>query len=217
MFAWLDRLLRATVDVRASPWAPLVLCQLLFGSLFGLAMGSLGPWDVNRLWYMAFAATKVPLLLLMALLLSLPCFYIMNALGGVHADFSRALRCILTAQASLTIVLASLAPFTLFWYASTNHYQAAILFNGLLFAVASVAAQLRLRTLYRPLIASNERHRLLLRLWLVVYVFVATQLAWVCRPFVGAPDTPAQFFRPESWGNAYVAIWNLLRSVVWRS
>jgi hypothetical protein len=179
-------------------------------------MGSFGSWDLNRLLYMAFAAIKVPLLLLTALLLSLPCFYIMNALAGVHEDFPRAMRGILTAQATLTIVLASLAPFTLFWYASTDNYQAAILFNGLLFAVASVAAQVRLRVLYRPLIEANARHRLLLRLWLIIYVFVATQLAWVCRPFVGAPDTPAQFFRPESWGNAYVAIWNLLRSVLLR-
>ena len=33
------------------------------------------------------------------------------------------------------------------------------------------------------------------------------------RPFVGAPDQPVQFIRPESWGNAYEVVLRL----VWRA
>ena len=75
-----------------------------------------------------------------------------------------------------------------------------------MFGVASVAAQWMLRRFYRPLIARNPRHRLLLRTWLVIYAFVGIQMAWVLRPFVGAPHAPTRFFRQEAWGNAYVEL-----------
>ena len=44
-------------------------------------------------------------------------------------------------QAGLTVILTSLAPITAFWYVSGTAYQPAILFNGVMFAVASLGAQ----------------------------------------------------------------------------
>jgi len=35
---------------------------------------------------------------------------------------------------------------------------------------------------------------------------VAIQMAWVLRPFIGSPGNPVQFFRAESWGNAFVIL-----------
>jgi hypothetical protein len=46
--------------------------------------------------------------------------------------------------------------------------------------------------------------------WLGLYVFVGIQMAWVLRPFVGAPGQPVQFFRPESWVNAYEVVLRLV-------
>ena len=48
-------------------------------------------------------------------------------------------------QAGLTVILSALAPFTAFWYVSGSGYEPAILFNGLMFAVASFSAQWMLR------------------------------------------------------------------------
>ena len=42
--------------------------------------------------------------------------------------------------------------------------------------------------------------------WIALYVFVAIQLAWVLRPFVGSPELEVSFFRAEAWSNAYVVI-----------
>jgi hypothetical protein len=67
-----------------------------------------------------------------------------------------------------------------------------------------------LRALYRPLIKRNEKHRLMLRAWLIVYAFVGIQLGWMLRPFIGSPTTPVQFFREESWDNAYMVVTNLV-------
>ena len=62
---------------------------------------------------------------------------------------------------------------------------------------------------YRPLVARNPRHRAALRAWLFLYVFVAIQLAWVLRPFIGSPRVPTQFLREDAWSNSYVVVWQL--------
>ncbi len=135
---------------------------------------------------------------------------------GLSADFPAALRALSSGQAGLTIVLASLAPFTLLHYASTDHYGVAQLFNALMFGVATLTAQVMVARWYRPLIAANPRHRILLRVWFLLYSFVGIQMAWVLRPFIGSPGSAIQFFREDGWGNAYVIfarmIWDAFRS-----
>ena len=49
----------------------------------------------------------------------------------------------------------------------------------------------------------------MLRTWIVVYAFVGIQMGWFLRPFIGDPAIPVQFFRSESWGNAYVVLFKL--------
>ena len=68
-------------------------------------------------------------------------FFVLNTLFGLRRDFAEALRALVAAQARLAIVLASLAPFTLLWYASAANYPAAIRFNALMFTVASFSGQ----------------------------------------------------------------------------
>jgi len=180
------------------PWSFLVLCGLFYGALMG-AFGGRG-------LQVAYSALKVPLLLLATLALSLPSYFVANTLLGLRADFPGALRAIVASQAALTIILAALAPLTVFWYASSAHYQAAILFNAAMFAVASLASQVVLARGYRPLIARSPKHRWLLRTWIVIYAFVGIQMGWTLRPFVGAPYQPVQFFRGGEFENAYVVV-----------
>lgn len=184
----------------------LLTCAVLGGLLYGAVMGTFAGFGGDRLWQVVFSAVKVPLLLLTTFALSLPSFFVLNSLLGLRGDFGRVLWALLQAQAGLTIILAALAPYTALWYLSFADYQAAILFNAFLFAIASVLAQALLRRAYAPLIARNRRHRLLLRAWLLIYAFVGIQMGWVLRPFVGSPEMPVQFFRAESWGNAYVVV-----------
>jgi hypothetical protein len=193
----------------------LVSMTVLFGGLYGGVMGTFGGLEGDRGWQILISASKVPLLLLATFAISLPSFFTLNTLLAVRGDFPIVVRALASSQAGLTIVLASLAPYTLFWYASFTGYQVAILFNGLMFGVATFAAQGLLRRWYRPLIARHRQHRILLIAWLVLYSFVGIQMAWVLRPFVGMPEAPVQFFRDEAWGNAYVTvaqmIWNAVR------
>ena len=188
----------------------------LCGAAYGGVMGTFGGLAGDRPWQVAYSALKVPLLLLATLLLSLPSFFVLNTLLGLRADFARALRVLVGAQAGLTIVLVALAPVTVLWYASSADYPTAILFNALMFAAASLGAQVLVRRGYRGLIARDPRHRWLLRAWIVVYAFVGVQMGWLLRPFVGAPGRPVQFFREDSWGNAYVVVARMIWGVLAR-
>jgi hypothetical protein len=183
---------------------------LVFGMFYGAMMGVFGGVCGERLWQVFYSALKVPLLLVVTFFIGLPSFFVLNTLLGLRRDFVEAARALVATQAGLAVVLASLAPFTLLWYASSADYLAALRFNGLMFAAASFTGQWLLRQYYEPLIRRNRRHRWMLWAWLATYVFVAIQLAWVLRPFVGAPNSPVQFIRPESWSNAYVVVAQLI-------
>ena len=194
--------------------AQLLAFVVAFGLLYGTVMGTFGGVLGGRALQLLYSGLKVPLLLLVTFGLSLPSFFVLNTILGVRADFAQAMRALVAAQAGLTIILASLAPFTALWYASSAHYQAAILFNGMMFAIASFGAQGLLRRWYRPLIARNPRHRTLLRAWLVIYAFVGIQMGWILRPFVGDPNSPTTFFRQGAWGNAYEQVARMVMKVV---
>jgi len=179
---------------------------VVFGMFYGAVMGSYGGIFGERFVQAIYSATKVPLLLLVTFLITLPSFFVLNTLLGLRADFGRAVQALVATQAGLTIILASLAPLTAFWYFCTADYNLAVLFNGLMFALASISAQWILRRRYRELIARNGRHRTMMRTWLVIYAFVGIQLGWILRPFIGSPEIAPQFLRSEAWGNAYVVV-----------
>ena len=137
-------LLRVDDLLRRRPWAiqPLQTrsalgllgaCVLLFGTIYGAAMGTFAGVSGQRMWQVVFSAVKVPLLLLATFAIGLPSFFVLNTLFGLRRDFSEALRTLVAAQAGLAIVLASLAPFTLVWYASSADYPGAIRFVAIPF------------------------------------------------------------------------------------
>lgn len=223
MQAWLSS---ADDILRRAPWvmhdansrralgrmiACLVLCGLFYGAVMGTfrALASQPQW----LLQIAYSAIKVPLLLTVTFIISLPSFFVVNTLVGLRSDLVQSVRALVAAQAGLAIVLASLTPLTFFWYASSAVHHEALVCNTAMFAVASFTAQWLLRGYYRPLVARNARHRWLLWCWLTVYSVVAIQMAWLMRPFLGAPGQDVVFLRPEAWDNAYVVVLRL----IWRT
>jgi hypothetical protein len=194
-----------------APVAVALCCAIGYGAVMGTFTG-LAPGKSLQIVY---SAAKVPLLLLVTLAISLPSFFVISTLLGLRNDWPQMVAALLGAQAGLSVTLISLAPLTAVWYLSCADYNLAILFNALMFAIASGASQLILRRHFRNLIAGNSRHRLMLRVWLVTYVFVGIQMGWVLRPFVGSPLQPVSFFREGAWSNSYEfvghLIWNTLR------
>lgn len=203
-------------DRGSRPSSPAVLVLLIvgFGMFYGAVMGTYGGLAADRVLQLVYSAVKVPFLIMTTFALSVPSFYVVNALLGLRGDFPRVIRALLMTQAGLTVILTSLSPMTALWYASMTAYQPAILFNGAMFAVASLGAQRILRREYEPLIRKDEKHRRMLRAWIVIYVFVGIQMAWVLRPFIGDPARPVQFFREDSWSNAYLFVLEMIWQVI---
>ena len=206
MLRRVDGLLHSTgrfaIALPRVPWRDLLLLLVAGGFLYGVAMGFFAVRALQSL----YSGLKVPLLLIVTSAVCLPNFFIVNTLLGLRDDFASAFRGVLAAQATMAVVLAALAPVTLWAYASSSDYDLAILLNGVMFLLATLVGQVVLSRHYRPLIARNPRHRLGKATWLTLYVFVAIQLAWVLRPFVGSPGLDATFFREDAWSNAYVSL-----------
>ncbi|MEM6757752.1 MAG: hypothetical protein AAF586_11345 [Planctomycetota bacterium] len=177
---------------------------------YGLCMGSYA----GRPGQMMVSAVKVPLLLGVTTALTLPPLLVVGTLLGLASKLRRLLVAIAAAQAAVGLTLAAVAPYTLLWYTTIAGYPIAILFNGAMFAVATVAGHTALRRATRPLVAEAPNVRWLVRLWVVLYAFVGVQMGWVLRPFIGNPGAPVQFFRESAWSNAYVEVWRIMRQVV---
>jgi hypothetical protein len=199
-------------QLRARQVIPLII---LCGSFYGGVMGSFAGHGSMRWQQILFSAIKVPMLLGVSFVLAVPSFFILSSLLGLRDDFRTAIRAVAAAQGGVAITLASMSPFVALWYASCADYAWAILFNGIMFAVATLIGQILLRRFYQSLIHRNPRHRNMVRTWAIVYAFIAIQMAWVLRPFVGGPGEATTFFRQGAWGNAYVMIgeliWNSMR------
>lgn len=204
IFADADALLRGegrfAVTAAGVPWKRIFTLLAVAGFVYGATMGSFGLRPLQAV----YSGLKVPLLLCGATLCCLPSFVVLNTLLGLREDLASAVRAVLAAQGAVALVLAALAPVTVVAYASSSHYPFAITANGACFLVAAVAGQVALARPYRVLIARNPRHRVTRAAWLVLYILVAIQLAWMLRPYVGAPQLPTRFLREEPWDNAYV-------------
>ncbi len=188
----------------------LALIAIACAMAYGAVMGSYGVVTGGVWVQMLYGAIKVPILLLVTFALTLPSFLVINTLMGLRNDLKQVVSALLTAQAVVAIALVSLAPLTLFWYVSFRDYNIAILFNGVMFALASAGAQRPLRERYAALVRRDKRHGTMLKLWLLTYAFVGIQMGWVLRPFIGRPGAPAQFFRDEKWDNAYVIVGRMI-------
>jgi len=206
MLATVDAVLRGTGPFASGrgrvPWRSLGLVLAASGFLYGLTLGSFSLSGRQAL----YSGLKVPLLLVATTLVCLPSYFVVNSVLGLRDDFAAAFRGVLAAQASVAVCLAALGPAVLFAYASSDSYRFALFINGLYFAIAAVAGQRSLDRHYRPLVARHRQHNVARFMWLAMYVFVAIQLAWVLRPFVGRPGLETRFFREDAWSNAYVFI-----------
>lgn len=216
MFA-ADELLRGegrfAVQGARAPWREIGLLVGACGLLHGAAIGSFGVRAEQMLW----SGLKLPLLIAVSTAVCLPNFYAVNTVLGLRDDLAASLRGVLATQATVATALLAFTPIVLFFYVSGASYHLAVLVNGLAFLAAALAGQVTLGRHYAPLVAKNPRHHLARIAWLVLYVFVTIQLAWVLRPFVGSPGMEPGFLRPHAWSNAYVALTKAFLSGWWRA
>jgi hypothetical protein len=189
------------------PIGPTLRVVLIAGLLSGAVLGGYAGRPLQMLW----SALKVPALVLLSAAVCVPAFLVVHLLLGLRDDLREVVRAVLAAMASFAVALAALAPVVAFAWATVRDYGFARAFSGLIFAMAAAAAQRAFVRHRRQLVARDPRHRHAMSAWLVLYCFVTIQLAWVLRPFIGAPGLEVRLFRESAWGNAYTEI----GAIVW--
>lgn len=190
----------------------LLFSSSIFFAIYGLIMGSFSTW-----MQAVSSAIKLPILYLMTMTICLPTLYFFNILFGSRKNFTQHLGVVIAAVASISVLLFSFAPVTLFFLISApNNYSFFLLLNV---AILGLTGFVGVKFLYdgMQLISEQEDEDLegkknrtnLLRSWLFLYAFVGSQLGWTLRPFMGAPDKPFQLFR-QLEGNFYQSVFHAL-------
>ena len=202
-------------EIRRAILRPLPLLMI-----YGGAMGSYGLINdphvsfLSGMIHMLFSSTKIPFLIGLTFFLALPAFYVFYMLAGLSEDFPKVIRSLMATNAVFALALASLTPFTLFFYLCSSDYLSAILFNTLIFGLAASTRQVVLKRQYRHLVAHNARHRFLLRLWFFLYAFIGIQNGWLLRPWIGKPGGGISFFRSDTWSVAYLELLKIIRQIL---
>jgi len=182
----------------------MLLSSLTFFALYGAVMGS-----THSVWQALSSAVKLPVLFLATLFICSPTLYIFNVLFGSNQTLRQNVALILTAVTVTAVVLLSFAPITLFFLLTTSQYQFFKLLNVGIFTAAGFMGVRFLSQGMRVVAevgGEGDRNlHLVLRLWMLLYAFVGSQLAWTMRPFFGAPSIPFELFR-QLGGNFYANI-----------
>jgi len=193
------------------------LALACYGAVLGMSRGALQALA---------SAIKLPMLYLLTLAVCLPTLYLFNLLGGGRLSPRQALALVLAAISVTALLLLPFAPVALFFLVTLDNYYFYKLFNVALLALTSGiglfmlvdGAQELNRSARQQFEASADSDTTLakqqimrpvstalLPVWLLLYSFVGTQLAWTLRPFFGNPDVSFQLFR-SGGGNFYVGV-----------
>jgi hypothetical protein len=182
--------------------------------LYGVTMGASAFMDDWRrgLLQMLTSAAKVPSLYVLSVVVSYPVLYIVIVLMGSRLRFSQTLSLILLALTLNSVLLASCAPIVLFFVFTGSNYAFIKLLHVVIFAFSGCWAMMALWQGLRTMCEKSDLYPRqairILQVWILVFGFVGTQMAWSLRPFVGSPDLNYQLFRKEQPGNLYQAVWS---------
>jgi hypothetical protein len=207
-------------------------------AIYGAIMGI---WNLNVLQMVA-SAIKLPVLFLLTLGICLPTLYLFNLVFGSTLTVRQALALVLAAITVTAVLTLAFAPISLFFLLTARDYEFFKLLNvailtltgvvGLRFLVggmrslnlltgpalpappAPLADEATGAPTRTPAIKDAEptANMSLVWMWIVLYGFVGTQLAWTLRPFFGDPGKPFEIFRPLE-GNFYVNVVNTIASL----
>jgi hypothetical protein len=186
----------------------MLVSSIAFLALYGAVMGS-----THSLWQALSSAVKLPILFLATLVVSSPTLYFFNVLFGSNQSLTQNVVLILTAITVTAVLLLSFSPIVFFFLLTTSQYQFFKLLNVAVFTVAGGMGVAFLSQGMRVVSVARGRNAdggarartWVLRLWVLIYCFVGSQMAWTLRPFIGAPSMDFKLFR-QLGGNFYANV-----------
>ena len=183
-------------------------------ALFGAAVGS---WrdPVQGI----YTAIKFPLIVLLTTVGNGLLNGMLAPLLGTNISFRQSLVAVFMSFTIAAAVLGACSPIIYFilWNApafSAENQNASFTIHSFIFVafvavmtVAGVAGNLRLFQLLKQINGSDSAARRTMLGWLAGNLLLGSQLAWILRPFVGAPHLPVEFLRAAAFeGNFFEAL-----------
>ena len=191
-------------DGLAEKMRAMLISSVAFFALYGAVMGS-----SHSLWQALSSAVKLPVLFLATLIVCAPTLYFFNLIFGSNQSLGQNVALMLSAITVTAVLLLSFAPVVLFFLLTTSHYQFFKLLNVGVFTISGVIGVIFLSQGMRIVSYGGKEgaqaRRNVVRLWILLYAFVGSQMAWTLRPFIGAPGLPFELFR-QLGGNFYANI-----------
>jgi len=202
-----DLLHRPAEKLERANWAELAVVTAVAAVPYGYTIGY---WTSPTL--ALYTAIKFPAVLLLTFALTFPFGWVAARLLGLPVSLREAARLTTAPLAVAALLLASMAPPALLFTTaieppsqgarSTHH--ALYLFHT---ASVALAALFGTRELWRGLRARSETGASTVQIyvvWVGVYAFVAGEIGWILRPFVGSVFKPVEFLRRDAFdGNVY--------------
>jgi len=166
----------------------MVSSTMIHLALYGMVMGL-----SNSFLQALVSALKLPALFLATLVICLPTLYFFDLLYGSQLTFKQTAALMMSAisvTAALTLAFTSITLFL--WMTVGNQYTILILINIGVLAISSWWGLVFLRQGMKQVQGGVPRvpERRILTIWLLIYAFVGTQMAWSLRPFFGVPGEP---------------------------
>jgi hypothetical protein len=190
----------------------MLISSASFLILYGAVMGS-----SHSLWQTISSGLKLPVLFLATLFVCVPSLYFFSLLFGSRQSLRQNLTLILTAVTVTSVLLLSLAPITLFFLLTTSQYQFFKLLNVAIFAISGLMGVVFLyqgmKVVSGDSLDGSSTRKSVIIIWMFVYAFVGSQMAWTIRPFIGDPGARFEIFRHlggNFYSNVFYSIANLL-------
>lgn len=168
----------------------MMISCFIFLAIYGAVMGAAhSPLQAFS------SAVKLPILFLATLVICTPSLHFFNILFGSKQTMLQTVALILTAMTTTSVILVSFAPITFFFLMTSRHYEFFLLMNVIFFAIGGAMGILFLRQGVQIISESDNlegggARRVIFAIWILLYAFVGSQMAFTLSPFVGDPAQP---------------------------
>lgn len=193
-----------------------IILQLIFISVWTSAIYG---FTMGIRYSMAQAAAsiiKVPLLFAGTLLVCIPCLHFIGLLMGLRMKFCQNLALILHGIATSATLLAAFAPISIFFLLTGSRYNYMMMMHIGVFAFCGAAGLYKIHDNFKRITTFyNEQEKprsitKLLNVWMLLYMYVGTQMSYVLMPFVGKDEVFKLFVRKD--GNFYSLVWEIIKN-----
>lgn len=181
-----------------------IVIIFVFSMVYGIVMGS-----YNGFLQSMVTGIKLPCLIVLSLIICFPALFVIQYMIGSSMTLIQMTNIVLSGFTVFSTIMLSFAPIVGFFMITSDNYAFLKLLHVTIFSFSGIFA---IKTIIQGLAYSCEKKNIypklgmtIFKIWIFIFAFVSSQLAWNLRPFVGSKNLPFELFR-ERESNFYVAV-----------